>query len=184
MFNVTVAELLERRDAVGVSLAGQAAAVAETACAMAGRLRAGGKLLSFGNGSAGTDAAHLAVEFMHPVIVGKPAIPAIALTNDVATVTGLASERGFAEVYSHQIRALGRASDIALAVQAGAGCPSIDGGLRVASGLGLLTVLLTGSRGEAHADHVIRVDSTDPLIVKEIHVTVYHLLWELVHVQL
>jgi hypothetical protein len=84
----TVAEFLARRDAAGTSLVAQADAVSEAAFAMAQRFRAGGKLLAFGNGNAGTDAAHLAVEFMHPVIVGKPAIPAIALTNDIATVTG------------------------------------------------------------------------------------------------
>ena len=177
------AGLLARRDAAGISLETRAAAVAEAAFAMALRFRAGGKLLTFGNGSAGTDAAHLAVEFMHPVIVGRPALPAIALTNDIATVTGVAGRDGFAEVYAHQLRALGRGTDIALAVAARGDCPSIEAGLLTARSLGLLTVLLTGSQG-GDAEHVICADSDDPAIVKEIHVTVYHLLWELVHVQL
>lgn len=181
------AGLLARRDAAGISLEAQAAAVADAALAMAQRFRAGGKLLVFGNGSAGTDAAHLAVEFMHPVIMGKPALPAIALTNDIATVTGVAGRDGFAGIYAHQIRALARGTDIALAVTARGDCPSIEAGLRVARELGLLTVLLAGSQDGAadrDAEHVIRADSADPAIVKEIHVTVYHLLWELVHVQL
>jgi D-sedoheptulose 7-phosphate isomerase len=187
MLTVTVAEFLARRDAAGTSLVAQADAVSEAACAMAQRFRAGGKLLAFGNGNAGTDAAHLAVEFMHPVIVGKPAIPAIALTNDIATVTGIAGKDGFAEIYAHQVRAHARATDVALAVSVKGDCPSITAGLRAASELGLLTVLLTGGEGGGErggAEHVLRADCTDPAIVKEIHVTIYHLLWELVHVLL
>lgn len=178
---------LAQRDAAGISLVSQASAVAEAAFAIAGRFRAGGKLLAFGNGNAGTDAAHLAVEFMHPVIVGKPALAAIALTNDAATVTGVAGRAGFAEIYAHQIRALARGSDIAVAVCAGGDDPAIASGLSAARELGLLTVQLCGREGgtdTGQADHVLHADAADPAIVKEIHVTVYHLLWELVHVLL
>jgi D-sedoheptulose 7-phosphate isomerase len=98
-------------------------------------------------------------------------------------VTGVAGRDGFAEIYAHQIRALARGTDIALAVTEQGGCPSVEAGLQAARRLGLLTVLLAGSQG-GDAEHVIRADSDDPAIVKEIHVTVYHLLWELVHVQL
>jgi D-sedoheptulose 7-phosphate isomerase len=174
---------LAQRDAAGISLVSHASAVAEAAFAMAQRFRAGGKLLTFGNGSSGTDAAHLAVEFMHPVIVGKPALAAIALTNDVATVTGVAGRAGFAAIYAHQVRALARGIDIALAVSARGDDPAIAAGLNTARELGLLTVLLSGREG-GQADHVLRADAADPAIVKEIHVTVYHLLWELVHVLL
>jgi D-sedoheptulose 7-phosphate isomerase len=177
----SAAEALARRDAAGILLEAQAAVVAEAAFAMAQRFRAGGKLLAFGNGNAGTDAAHLAVEFMHPVIVGKPALAAIALTNDIATVTGVAGREGFTEIYAHQIRALARGTDIALAISADSDSPSVNAGLQAARELGLLTVLLTGSEGGI-ADHVLPAEAADPLIVKEIHVTVYHLLWELVHV--
>ena len=203
----TAAEAFAGRDAAGISLVAQADAVAEAAFAIAQRFRAGGTLLAFGNGNAGTDAAHLAVEFMHPVIVGKPALPAIALGNDIATVTGVAAGwreaprdgrpegvpesrwqggGGFGDVYAHQVRAHARSTDVALAISVRADCPSIRAGLLAARELGLLTVLLTGCEGasEGLADHVLRVDATDPAIVKEIHVTIYHLLWELVHVLL
>jgi D-sedoheptulose 7-phosphate isomerase len=82
-------------------LAGQAGAVAEACHAMAVRFHRGGRLIVFGTGGPSADAQHVAVEFVHPVIVGKRALPAISLTADVATVTGVA-ERGRAE---HQARA-------------------------------------------------------------------------------
>ena len=63
---------------------------------MALRFHRGGKLVVFGTGAASTDAQHVAVEFVHPVIVGKRALPAISLTSDAATVTGVAASEGFA----------------------------------------------------------------------------------------
>ena len=88
---------------------------------MAARFREGGKLIAFGNGPASTDAQHIAVEFIHPVIVGKRALPAISLTNDVATLTGVADREGWDEVFAHQLRHLGRPRDIALGLISPAG---------------------------------------------------------------
>ncbi len=177
---------LVQRDAAGTSLASDAACIAEAGYAMAQRFHAGGKLLVFGNGNASTDAAHLAVEFMHPVVVGKPALPAIALSNDVATVTGVAGRRGFAEVYAHQLRTMACPGDIALAISAEGNCPNVYAGLFAARERGLLTVLLTGNTFAdiGLADHLLVAHASDPAVVKEIHVTIYHLLWELVHVLL
>jgi D-sedoheptulose 7-phosphate isomerase len=179
-------DALDRREAAGTSLVADAPALAEAGYAMAQRFHAGGKLLIFGNGSAGTDAAHLAVEFMHPVIMGKPALPAIALINDIATVTGIAGRRGFADVYADQLRTLACPGDIALAVSADGNCPNVFAGLIAARERGLLTVLLTGSAGAqvVLADHLLVAHDHDPAVVKEVHVTIYHLLWELVHLVL
>jgi D-sedoheptulose 7-phosphate isomerase len=176
-------ELLTRRDAAGTSLAADAAAVAEAAYAMAQRFHSGGKLLVFGNGSASTDAARLAVEFMHPVIVGKPALPAIALNNDIATVTGVAGRRGFADVYADQLRTLACPADIALTVSADGTCPNVYAGIVAARERGLLTVLLSGNPGADGrlADHLLVARDNDPTVVKEVHTTISHLLWELVH---
>ena len=91
-----VAALFARRQAPVEDLAGQAGAVATTCHAMAVRFHQGGKLVVFGTGTESTDALHVAVEFVHPVIVGKRALPAISLTADVATVTGLAASDGMA----------------------------------------------------------------------------------------
>jgi D-sedoheptulose 7-phosphate isomerase len=177
------ADLLTRRDAAGTSLAADAATVAEAAYAMAQRFHSGGRLLVFGNGSASTDAAQLAVDFMHPVIAGRPVLPAIALNNDIATVTGVAGRRGFADVYADQLRTLACPSDIALAISADGTCPNVYAAIVAARERGLLTVLLTGNPGADGrlADHLLIARDNDPAVVKEVHVTIYHLLWELVH---
>jgi D-sedoheptulose 7-phosphate isomerase len=146
-----------------------------------------GKLLAFGSGSSATDAQHIAVEFVHPVLVGKRALPALALTNDVATVTGLAARLGFAEVFSQQVRELAGPADIALGVSADGSCQSVLRGLEMAHKVGALTIALTGGDGGEIAaspavDHAVVCASDDRQVVKEVHVTTYHLLWELVHV--
>jgi len=164
------------------SLAEQADAVASACHAMAVRFHQGGKLVVFGTGGASTDAQHVAVEFVHPVIVGKRALPAISLTTDVATVTGIAEREGMDAIFSHQLRYLAGPPDIALGICASGHCGSVLAGLATARELGLLTIALTGLAGQAAADHVLVAGSDDPRVVKEMHVTMYHLLWELVHV--
>ena len=167
------------------ALAEQAEAVASACHAMAVRFHQGGKLMVFGTGAASTDAQHVAVEFVHPVIVGKRALPAISLTTDVATVTGLAEREGMDAIFSHQLRYLAAPGDIALGICATGHCGSVLAGLATARELGLLTIALTGRQGGSGgpaADHVLVADSDDPRVVKEMHVTMYHLLWELVHV--
>src|SRR5579863_592776 len=98
--------LFELRGEPTRNLADQADAVAAACHAMAVRFHSGGKLVVFGTGGSSTDAQHIAVEFVHPVIVGKRALPAISLTTDVATVTGIAADQGLAEIFAHQIRYL------------------------------------------------------------------------------
>jgi D-sedoheptulose 7-phosphate isomerase len=175
------AHLFGLRDDATRDLAAQAGAVARACHAMAIRFHQGGKLVVFGTGGASTDAQHVAVEFVHPVIVGKRALPAISLTADVATVTGVAQRHGIDAIFAHQIRYLAEPADIALGICAE---PSVLAGLAAAKEKGLLTIALTGRSGreQVHADHVLVADSDDPRIVKEIQVTTYHILWELVHV--
>jgi D-sedoheptulose 7-phosphate isomerase len=184
------AALFGRREEPVRELAGQAGKVAAACHDMAVRFRHGGKLIAFGAGGASTDAQHVAVEFVHPVIVGKPALPAISLTSDVATVTGIAAREGMAAVFARQVRLLAEPGDIALGICAGTGRAGTDGvpeALTAARELGLLTVALAGGGGGDLAatpgiDHLLVTSSVDPRIVKEIQVTTYHVLWELVHV--
>ena len=181
-----VAALFARRQAPVEDLAGQAGAVAATCHAMAVRFHQGGKLVVFGTGAESTDALHVAVEFVHPVIVGKRALPAISLTADVATVTGLAADSGMEGIFAHQIRLLAEPADIALGIAADSTSPSVLRGLEAAKQMGLLTTALTGGQGaigmSPAVDHVLAVSSDDPRVIKEVHVTMYHVLWELVHV--
>ena len=183
----STAELFERRAAPMRDFADQAGAVASACHDMAIRFHRGGKLVAFGTGGAGTDAQHVAVEFVHPVIVGKRALPAISLTSDIATVTGVATRDGVAGIFAHQLRFLAEPADIALGISADGDSASVLAGLVTAHELGLLTIALVGGEGGAiaaspAADHVLVARSDDPQIVKEMHVTAYHVLWELVHV--
>jgi len=184
---VGLGELMRRRTAPLNDLAEHAADVARTCHAMAARFHRGGKLIVFGNGGPSTDAQHVAVEFVHPVIVGKRALPAISLTSDVATLTGIANRVGMAETFAHQIRFLGEPPDIALGLSTDGRCENVVRGLLQARELGMLCVALVGGDGGlvaagAVAHHMLIAASTDPRVVKEVHVTTYHILWELVHV--
>jgi D-sedoheptulose 7-phosphate isomerase len=179
--------LFELRSGPSGDLAGQADAVAAACHAMAVRFHRGGKLVVFGTGGASTDAQHVAVEFVHPVIVGKRALPAISLTTDVATVTGIAERAGVAAIFAHQIRYLADPADIALGMSADGNTASVLAGLEAARERGLLTIALAGGDGgqiaaSKAADHVLLTPSADPRVVKELQVTAYHVLWELVHV--
>jgi len=168
-------------------LAAQADAVAAACHAMAVRFHQGGKLVVFGTGTSSTDAQHVAVEFVHPVIVGKRALPAISLTTDVATVTGVAARDGLDAIFAHQIRYLATPADIALGIDADGNSASVLAGLVTAKELGMLTIALAGGDGGPIAaspavDHMLLARSDDPQVVKETQVTTYHVLWELVHV--
>ncbi|HEX5188546.1 MAG TPA: SIS domain-containing protein [Streptosporangiaceae bacterium] len=182
-----VAAAFARRSGPGRELADSAEQIASAAHAMALRFHQGGKLVVFGTGAASTDAQHVAVEFVHPVIVGKRALPAISLTSDAATVTAVAAREGLENAFAHQIRYLAEPADIALGIAPDGSCPSVIRGLLAAGELGMLTVALTGGQRDALAagsrlDFVLAVGSADPRIIKEIHVSTYHVLWELVHV--
>ncbi|HEX3751331.1 MAG TPA: SIS domain-containing protein [Streptosporangiaceae bacterium] len=179
--------LFELRAAPTGQLADQAEAIADACHAMAVRFHRGGKLIVFGTGAAAADAQHVAVEFVHPVIVGKRALPAISLTTDVATITGVAEQDGMAGIFAHQLRYLAAPEDIALAISADGNNESVRAGLAVARDRGLLTIALAGGDGgeitrQQTAEHVLTAPASDPRIVKELQVTTYHVLWELVHV--
>src|ERR1035437_2114733 len=167
-----VSLLFGQRNGPTGDLAGQADAIAAACHAMAVRFHRGGKLV---------------VECVHPVILGKRALPAISLTTDVATVTGIAERDGVAAIFAHQIRFLADPADIALGISADGHSASVLGGLEVASELGLRTIALAGGTSgpimaSKAVDHLLVAPSSDPRVVKELHVTLYHLLWELVHV--
>jgi len=187
----TAEELFERRVPPLYHLADDSAAIAAACHDMAVRFHGGGTLVVFGNGAASTDAQHVAVEFVHPVIVGKRALPAISLTSDIATVTGIAGMEGFDEIFAHQLPYLATSKDIALGISPDGNCRNVIRGLTTARQLGLLTIALVGGSGEIPggeiasggvADHVLVARSDDPCVIKEVHVTTYHVLWELAHV--
>jgi D-sedoheptulose 7-phosphate isomerase len=148
-------------------LEAESAAIARACHAMARAFSRGGTLIAFGAGAAATDAAHVAVEFMHPVIVGKRALPALAPSGDPTGATTIAR--------------LARGDDIALALAHGPADAGARSFLSEARRRGLLTIAMTAG-ALVEADHSFAVQSDDPLLVQEVQETTYHVLWELVHV--
>ena len=105
----------------------------------------------------------------------------------MATVTGVAERDGVDAIFAHQLRFLAEPADIALGISADGTSPAVLAGLLAAHELGMLTVALVGGAGAAIAAspavaHLLATTSADPRLVKEMHVTAYHVLWELVHV--
>jgi D-sedoheptulose 7-phosphate isomerase len=135
---------------------------------MARAFARGGILIPYGRAAAATDAAHVAVEFMHPVIVGKRALPAVSPASDP---TGIASAT-----------VLARAGDIALALGHEAVTPELRKFLDEARRRGLLTIAMTAGDEVAGCDFAFAVPAADARVVQEVQETAYHMLWELVHV--
>jgi len=164
----------------------EAGRVAEACWAMARRFHQGGRLLAFGNGAWATDAQHVSVEFVHPVIVGKRALPALALTNDSATLSGLMAGGKADMPFVRQLQVLARPQDIALGFSPDGYCVNVVAALETARRKGLLTLGLTGGNGgllkQAELDFCFVVQTHDPLVIQETHETLYHILWELVHI--
>src|SRR6266700_5249028 len=164
----------------------EASKIAEACRAMAGRFHQGGRLLAFGNGAWATDAQHVSVEFVHPVIVGKRALPALALTNDSATLSGLMAGGAADMPFVRQLKVLARPQDIAMGFSVDGNDTNVVAALRAARQLGLLTLGLTGCNGgllkQAEIDFCFTVQAYDPLVIQETHETLYHVLWELVHI--
>ncbi len=185
--------------------------IAQACWEMARRFHQGGRLLAFGNGASATDAQHVSVEFVHPVIVGKRALPALALTNDAATIsrgqiyrahdssdrahgTGrVDAAHGTGQIYRahdtpfvHQIKVLARPQDIAMGFSLDGNCTNVIAALETARHRGLLTLGVGGGDGgllsKSEVDFPFIVHANDPMVIQETHETLYHVLWELVHI--
>lgn len=145
--------------------------VSRTCLEMARRFHRGGRLLAFGAaGASESDAYHVSVEFVHPVLVGKRALPATVLSGEPAS----------------RVESLGRPEDVAVGIASDGGDDGVAAGLEAARRAGLLTIGLAGGEGgrvaEAAPDHLFVVPDDDPAVVQEVQETLYHVLWELVHV--
>ena len=155
--------------------------------AMAARFSSGGRLYVMGNGGSATDAQHISVEFFHPIVEKRKALPAIALTADQALLTAISNDRAFAKVFGDQLRVLARPGDMALAVSTSGKSPNLVQALETARELGLLTIAFTGKDGGRLpdlAEYCFVVPSFSIHRIQETHVTLYHIVWDLVHVAL
>jgi len=145
-------------------------------------LRAGGKLLFFGNGGSAADAQHLAAEFVGRFVRERAGLPAIALTTDSSILTAIGNDYGFDQIFARQVQALGRPGDVAIAISTSGNSPNIIEGVKAARKGYLKTIGLSGKDGgllAAEADVVITIASTSTARIQECHITIGHLLCEL-----
>ncbi len=150
---------------------------------LAESVRAGGKVLTFGNGGSAADAQHFAAELVGRYARDRAAWPAIALTTDSSIVTAVANDFGFESVFRRQVEAHGRAGDVAVGISTSGRSPNVVQALARARELGLVTVALTGQGGGAlgaMVDHLIDVPSASTPRIQEVHGLVIHVLCQVV----
>jgi D-sedoheptulose 7-phosphate isomerase len=179
-FQEAVAEASRLKSQV---VAEQGEMVVAAARMLAEALRAGGKVLIFGNGGSAADAQHLAAEFVNRFRIERPPLAALALTTDTSILTSIANDYDFQEVFAKQVRALGRPGDVAVGLSTSGASPNVALALRVARELGLKTLALSGGDGgpvAAGADLALIVPSRETPRIQEVHITVGHVLCDLV----
>ncbi|PKN75305.1 MAG: phosphoheptose isomerase [Deltaproteobacteria bacterium HGW-Deltaproteobacteria-10] len=150
-------------------------------------LKAGNKILLFGNGGSAADAQHLAAEFVNRFVIERPPLPAIALTTDSSIITSIGNDYDFSEVFSKQIRAIGQAGDIAWGISTSGNSVNVLKGLEVAKKIGLVTIAFTGKDGGSIAkiaDLSINVSSSVTARIQEAHITAGHAICDLVDIKL
>jgi D-sedoheptulose 7-phosphate isomerase len=164
-----------------------AAALEACARSLAGVFERGGRLFVMGNGGSACDAAHVAVEFTHPIVEKRRALPAIALTTDVATLTAVGNDDDFARVFERQLDVLGRSGDAALGISTSGASANVLRAMRRARDGGMLTIGFAGRDGGRMpdlCDHAFVVKTWSIHRVQETQTILLHLLWDLVHVAL
>ncbi len=142
----------------------------------------GHKILIFGNGGSAADAQHIAAEFVNRFIIERPPLAAIALTTDTSTITSIGNDYHFDEIFSKQINALGRKNDIAIGISTSGNSKNVIGAINTAKEIGIFTIGMTGSGGElaSCADLVLSVESDITPRIQETHITMGHILCDLV----
>ncbi|MYH32836.1 MAG: phosphoheptose isomerase [Gammaproteobacteria bacterium] len=159
--------------------------IAEAAALMLESLSAGGKILSCGNGGSAADAQHFASELLNRFETERASLPAIALTTDSSTLTSIANDRSYEEVFSRQVSGLGRSGDVLLAISTSGASPNVTNAVRAAHRAGMRVVALTGrdggevSRALGKADIELRAPHTRTARIQEIHLLAIHCLCRL-----
>jgi D-sedoheptulose 7-phosphate isomerase len=155
----------------------------QAVASIVGRLRAGGKLLIFGNGGSAAQAQHFAAEMTGRFLEDRPAVPAIALAADAPSLTAIGNDMGFERIFARQIEGLGHPGDVAIALTTSGESANVISGLETARDKGLVTVALTGEGGgrivaESPVDFLLAVPSGSVPRIQEAHLLILHLLAE------
>lgn len=155
--------------------------------ALADRFSAGGRLIVMGNGGSACDAQHVAVEFQHPIIEKRKALPAFALTVDNAMLTAIGNDTDFSRIFVDQLELAARPGDAILGISSSGASANVNRALKRAREMGLLTVGFSGRNGGQMpdvCDYCFTVKTWSIHRVQETHTVLLHLLWDLVHVSL
>ena len=152
--------------------------------AIVGAFQSGNKLLLFGNGGSAADAQHIAAEFVNRFRVERPPLPAIALTTDTSTLTSIANDYDYTQVFAKQVQALGKPGDIALAISTSGNSANVLAALAVCKQAHIRTIGLTGGGGGKMArevDYSLNVSaSRDTARIQECHILIGHVICEMV----
>jgi len=162
-----------------------AAKIGELCEAMAQKFLQGKKLFVMGNGGSACDALHVAVEFKHPIIEKRRALPAEALMIDVATISAISNDLDFSRVFVNQLRLLAQAGDMAIAISTSGKSPNLIYALEAARDRGLMTIAFSGKDGGRFPDiaqYCFTVPSFSIHRIQEVHATLIHVLWDMIHV--
>lgn len=153
--------------------------------ALAASYRQGGRLLAMGNGGSSCDAAHVTVEFLHPVTTGRPALGAINLTADVAMLTAVGNDVGQDHIFVRPLIAHGRRGDCLIGFSTSGNSANLLRAFAKAREMGITTLGLAGGDGgemaAAGIDHLLTVPTSSIHRVQECHLAAYHILWDLTH---
>jgi len=155
---------------------------------MAQALQKGHKVLAFGNGGSATQSSHFAAELVNKFYFRRPALPALALSADVANLTAIANDEEFAAVFSRQVEAFAAAGDVALGITTSGRSENVLRGLAKAREMGALTMALAGSRTDElraiPVDVLVAVEDADTPIIQEMHLFLLHVVAEAVEKKL
>ena len=163
------------------------AEVARAAQLIIEKMRAGGKLLIFGNGGSAADAQHIAAELAFKMGRERAALPALALTTDTSLLTAISNDRSFDFVFARQLQALGRKGDIALAISTSGNSTNVIEAVKEARTLGIATVGLLGAGGGEVAKLVelaLIVPQHDTPRIQEVHIAIGHIICQLIEDEL
>ncbi len=158
-------------------------AIIEVSKLIADTFSKGSKLLLFGNGGSACDASHIAAEFVNRFKRERPAFPAIALNTDMAVVTSIANDYDYANIFARQLKALAQDGDVVMAISTSGTSPNVLKAIDVARRKKLKTVALTSSKGDkliAKCDFPFAVNSTNTARVQETHITLGHVICQMV----
>jgi D-sedoheptulose 7-phosphate isomerase len=164
-----------------------AARLEQCASAMAARFREGGRLFTMGNGGSACDAEHIAVEFVHPIVEKRKALPAVSLTSGIAALTAIGNDADFSRVFAEQLELWSKPQDVVLGISTSGASANVLRALRAARQRSLLTVGFAGRDGGQMpdvCDYPFVVKSWSIHRIQEAHTLLLHLLWDCVHVAL